>query len=209
MADVDEFGVAKKVAEQLKGLDRQWQQRILRWVSESLGLEGREARQASSAPEPAILNAPDLAQVASAPQASGRKDIKSFMEEKKPKSDNQFAAAVAFYYRFEAPDSERRESIDAETLQEATRLAGRKRLSNPTMTLVNAKNQGYLDKLGKGEFRINSVGENLVAMTLPGEGSARKPRASPGGKKGAPAKGAKKPQEKPTRVKGTKRRGQS
>ena len=36
------------------------------------------------------------------------------------------------------------------------------------MTLNNAKNQGYLDSAERGAFQINSVGENLVAMTLPG-----------------------------------------
>jgi hypothetical protein len=32
----------------------------------------------------------------------------------------------------------------------------------------NAKNLGYLDGTSPGEFSINTVGENLVAMTLPG-----------------------------------------
>ena len=32
----------------------------------------------------------------------------------------------------------------------------------------NAKGAGYLDCTSRGEFTINSVGENLVAMTLPG-----------------------------------------
>ncbi len=173
MVDLDDFGVAKKVAELLKDLDRPRQQRILRWVSESLGLELSEPRGVSTS-----VDAAPRAEVL-APRASSpiRKDIKTFMEEKKPKSDMQFAAAVAFYYRFEAPDSQRLESINAEALQESTRLAGRTRLANPTMTLINAKNQGYLDKLGKGEFRINSVGENLVAMTLPGDTSAGAVRA--------------------------------
>jgi hypothetical protein len=38
------------------------------------------------------------------------------------------------------------------------------------MTLTNAKNAGYLDSAGSGKFKLSSVGENLVAITLPGDG---------------------------------------
>jgi hypothetical protein len=100
------------------------------------------------------------------------RDIKSFVTSKDPKSDNQFAATVAYYYRFEAPHNERRETISAEILQEATRLSGRNRLGDPGKTLRNAKDTGYLDVADRGEYRINTVGENLVAMTLPGQGRA-------------------------------------
>jgi hypothetical protein len=86
---------------------------------------------------------------------------------KAPKSDQQFAATVAYYFRFEASPAERRDSINGELLQGATRLAGRNRLANPHYTLKNAKAAGYLDSISRGEFTINSVGENLVAMTLP------------------------------------------
>ena len=80
----------------------------------------------------------------------------------------QFAAVVAYYYRFEAPSDESLESISPEVLQNAARLANRHRLSRPRQTLLNAKAQGYLDLAERGQYRINSVGENLVAMTLPG-----------------------------------------
>lgn len=90
----------------------------------------------------------------------------------------QFSAVVAYYYRFVAPPDQRREMIDSEVLQDAARPAGRTRPPKPHMTLTNAKNQGYLDKIGRGEFKLNTVGENLVAMTLPGEpGSLRNAKA--------------------------------
>jgi hypothetical protein len=85
----------------------------------------------------------------------------------------QFAAAVAYFYRFEAPPAERKDVINKEDLQEATRKAGRERFANPLKTLANAHQIGLLDKGSeKATFTINSVGENLVAMTLPGEGSS-------------------------------------
>ncbi len=168
----DDFDVAKAVFEQLKDLPPERQQRVLRWVAEGLGV--------SFAPAPPSLPAgpviaPRPGSPTSAPAAGTGADIKSFVATKSPKSDNQFAAAVAYFYRFEAPPSARRDTIDGEALQEAARLAGRKRLSNPRATLNNAKAAGYLDGASPGEFVINSVGENLVAMALP-DGTDGKPR---------------------------------
>ena len=80
----------------------------------------------------------------------------------------QFAAVIAYYYKFEAPINERKDSINSEVLQNATRLAGRTRLTKPVQTLVNTSFNGLLDKADeKGSYKINTVGENLVAMTLP------------------------------------------
>jgi hypothetical protein len=165
MPNTDDFEAAKAVADQLKELDAARQARILRWVAESLGIEPpKEPRgDASSAQR-------ETPQTAHASTGGASTNIKSFIEAKSPKSDNQFAAAVAYFYRFEAPQGKRHESITAEMLQEATRLAGRNRLGDPGKTLRNAKDMGYLDPAERGEYKINSVGENLVAMTLPAQG---------------------------------------
>jgi hypothetical protein len=97
-------------------------------------------------------------------------DIKSFTTNKKPRSDVQFAAAVAYYYRFEAPQAKRKDAINKDDLQEAARKANRERFANPLKTLRNAHQLGMLDKGSeKATFTINSVDENLVAMTLPGD----------------------------------------
>jgi hypothetical protein len=51
-------------------------------------------------------------------------------------------------------------------------------LPYPNKTLNNAHGHGLLDRAGdRGAFRINSVGENLVAMTLPGGATAGAARA--------------------------------
>lgn len=103
-------------------------------------------------------------------------NIKQFTDSKAPKSDQQFATVVAYYYQFEAPASERKATINVSALADAARLTGRKR---PTrFALTNARNQGYLDAVGGGEYKINTVGENLVAITLPGNaGDVTSPRA--------------------------------
>ena len=177
-AQADDFEAAKAIFEQLKDFPVERQERVLRWVAEGLGLTIGAAAPTpvpQSQAAPLATSAPSVG-APPAPSGTGL-DIKSFVGSKSPKSDNQFAAAVAYYYRFEAPPAQRRESIDSDALQEATRLAGRPRLANPRATLNNAKAAGYLDGVTRGEFTINTVGENLVAMTLPGgtEGATRGP----------------------------------
>jgi len=94
-----------------------------------------------------------------------------------PSNDVQFATAVAYYYAFEAPEGSRQPEIDSNTLKEATRLTSRTRLQSPINTLHNAVKRGYLDKgTNKGLFTINTVGENLVAMSLPTGPTPRKPK---------------------------------
>lgn len=183
-APADDFETAKAVFDKLKDLSQERQERVLRWVAEGLGvgLALTVTGPASVATESGPATAPELGRPAS---VGGHTDIKTFIGTKNPRSDQQFATAVAYYYRFEAPPAQRKESINTETLQEAARLAGRKRLTNPKSTLNNATGQGYLDRASRGEFAINAVGENLVAMTLPANGerpakprTTRKPRVA-------------------------------
>ena len=104
------------------------------------------------------------------------------------------AAVVAYYHRFEAPPAERKDAINKDDLQEAMRLAGRPRFKDPAKTLNNAHILGLLDKGSeKGTYTLNSVGENLVAMTLPGGGNspARPRRAKRVAVKGTPTRKSK------------------
>lgn len=180
---VSDFDAAKAVAVQLEGLEKDRQQRILRWVAESLGLIAPVSQAIGRGLQDENILAShrtteDQLRQPTQTQQQATTDIKTFIEGKKPKSDVQFATAVAYYYQFEAQAEIRKATIDASVLQEAARLAGRRRPPNPRMTLNNAKKLGYLDSSARGQFSINSVGENLVAMTLPGDGTdpARRPK---------------------------------
>ena len=151
-------------------------------MTESLGLVTVASARPASVPAP-VLTSPSTQIGQHAHVTPGRaRDIKFFVDEKKPKSDIQFAAVVAYFYSFEAPQTNRKETITADELQEAARLAGWKRFDRPAVPLNNAINQGYLDRAGRGEFWLNAVGENLVAMALPGTGgdatsnTTRRPR---------------------------------
>ena len=174
-SSINDFDAAKAVVEQLKGMEKERQERVLRWVTESLNL---------------VLGAKVFAEAGGTVTASGHGesssqavphnhephrvvDIRSFVDSKRPKSDVQFAAVVAYYYRFEASPKNRRETIDAKALKDAARQADRRRPPKPLATLNNAKMLGYLNASERGQFQINNVGENLVAMTLPGSEETR------------------------------------
>jgi hypothetical protein len=116
------------------------------------------------------------------------------MSSKNPGSDVQFATAVAYYHKFEAPPGQRKNAINSDDLQEACRTTGRTRLSNPNKTLTNALSRGYLDRSGeRGTFAINTVGENLIVVALP-EGTGQASNNKGRGKRRS--KQAKKPKKK-------------
>lgn len=175
-----DFDAAKAISDILKDMEKDRQQRVLRWVAESLDIT---LHVRVGAPHDTTTGTAGSAVVASAlspyPPEGRPTDIKSFVESKSPKNDIQFATVIAYYYRFEAPEDDRRDTISADILRDATRLAGHARFANPLTTLNNAKKQGYLDAADRGFFRINSVGENLVAMTLPGSTNNMKPKLKP------------------------------
>lgn len=94
-------------------------------------------------------------------------DIRSFFKEKQPSSDVEAAAVTAYFYQYLADEGSRLQSIDSKTLQDAFRLAKRPLPAKTIFTLQNARNAGYLDSTGEaGQFRLNSVGYNLVEHTL-------------------------------------------
>jgi len=117
--------------------------------------------------KPPSVNASIPAQSATPTPRSFPIDIRSFFAEKAPSSDVEAAAAAAYYYQYLAPQNERSETIDSDSLQQAFRLARRPLPKKTIYTLTNARNAGYLDSGGSpGLFRLNPVGYNLVEHTL-------------------------------------------
>jgi hypothetical protein len=159
---------AQTIVNELKGMTTDQQKLSLRFAMETLGLSipAPSAPTASTHTQP-VQPAPHQ------PTGSGdhSTDIRAFTNAKAPSSDQQFAAVVAYFYQFEARPEDRKDTIDADTMKEAARLAGRPQVQRWAMTLHNAKNAGYLDSAGTGSFKLSSVGENLVAITLPGGGA--------------------------------------
>jgi hypothetical protein len=202
----DDLEAVRAVVEAIAGFDAKDQQRIFRWAAEKVGLpEPFQPAGASHMPSTGHIPQHPPAPTGEKPAATHSQDIKSFVGTKSPKSDVQFAATVAYYFQFEAPQADRKKAITKDDLQEACRKAGRERLVNPGQTLRNAHTLGLLDKGEEsGTFSVNTVGENLVAMTLPGDGSSSRSTSKGSRKKQAkaakPAKGTPKKQ-RPKRAK--------
>jgi len=152
---------AQKIVTEMEGMTKEDQSLAIRFTIETLRLELVLPSPITNPPQQGLqqFNAPGLhTQV---------RDIKSFTKVKDPQSDQQFVAVVAYFYQFEAKPDERKNVIDPDTMKEAARLAGRPQVKRWAMTLTNAKNAGYLDSAGDGKYKLSSVGENLVAITLP------------------------------------------
>lgn len=185
---------AQRIVSELAGMTPEHQLLALKFSMETLGL--RLPTSSSPVATPLALPPQQIPQKATA-SADHSTDIRSFTAMKSPKSDQQFTAVVAYFYQFESRPEDRKDLIDADIMKEAARLAGRPQVARWNMTLTNAKNAGYLDAAGSGKFKLSSVGENLVAITLPGEGS-------PSGSKsnGANKKPKKTPAKKSLKKKG-------
>jgi hypothetical protein len=171
MTTKSDFMAAEEIKAILTGRDQTEQERIIRWVNESLGLLALPKRGDMAGVLPSSLppvSAKTGVETSSAPAHSVKKDIRSFVDEKQPKNDVQFAVVAAYFYRFAATESERKDTITSHDLDNAARQARGYGFKKSVQTLSNARNLGYFDSAGRGEFKLNAVGENLVAMTLPG-----------------------------------------
>lgn len=180
---IDDLEAVRTIIQVLESFDSKDRERIIRWAREKLGMSAVTGQPStmpivSAQPEQTTITPPAVIA-----DGSAVKDIKSFISEKRPKNDKQLAAAVAYYYHFVAPEGQQKEIITSEDILDACRKADCKRLTNPGQTLRNAFQSGLLDRAGEqGQFRLNAVGENLIAMVLPeGErgGSVKPPKKKP------------------------------
>lgn len=163
----DDLEALRTIVDALREFDVKDQERIMRWTREKLELPPATQTPGSVATPPAVQSVqPSVEQ----PHRERSASIREFIASRNPRSENQLAATVAYYFRFEAPESQRKEAIGSADLQDACRQAGRARLKNPAKTLIHAHDMGLLDKAERGLYAINAVGENLVAMTLPAGG---------------------------------------
>jgi hypothetical protein len=165
----DNLEAARIIRDALHGFTAEEQKKILRWAAESLGINSvSSSPPAPSRAQQAAPTPPPQPEAPKSPGPNATNNIKSFVDEKQPQTDIQLATTIAYFYRFEAAEAERKEEIDATFLRDACRLAGRPgQLKKPLKTLNNAQAKGLLDRGDRGKFSINSVGENLVGMTLP------------------------------------------
>ncbi|MBK9240909.1 MAG: hypothetical protein IPL75_11740 [Acidobacteria bacterium] len=124
------------------------------------GSPNREERAAVQARPPASSPAP-----LASPRSGG--DIRSFRNEKKPRSAKEMACVVAFFLKELAADGERKDAVSSADLDKYFKHAQFKLPERMAQVLPDAKGSGYFDSAARGEYKLNAVGYNLVAHSLP------------------------------------------
>jgi hypothetical protein len=175
-----EVDAIKVVHDALSALAPDVRSRVARYVIDALDIrlgesepeKGREAR----IPERREKSDVDV----HPPRVS---DIRTVTEEKQPRSATEMAAVVAYYLSELAPRSERKETIETSDLEKYFRQANFRLPGAIQYTLGNAASAGYFDSAGRGKYRLNAVGYNLVAHSMPMDGGASEPRKQRGTRK--------------------------
>ena len=94
-------------------------------------------------------------------------DIRSLKDQKRPKTAKEMACVVAYYLESVALPAERKKDVSSDDMQKYFKQAGFPLPKRPQQLLVDARASGYFDSPGHGKYRLNPVGHNLVAHTLP------------------------------------------
>jgi hypothetical protein len=165
----------------LEPLNREARDRVVSFAFRRLGI--------SVAMEPEVTTPsgpPDYSRIAlsATVRPPAVVDIRTLKEEKQPSSAREMAVLVAYYLAEAAPGAERKTEVTAEDIKQYFKQAGFKLPRHPDMTLVDTKNAGYLDNgSARGLYRLNPVGYNLIAHSLPAGGGAERGPTRRRGKK--------------------------
>ncbi len=172
-ANPPELAALTAVVTALKPLDPQTRMRVVESALVLLGSGFRKTELPGVPPSPIERErGPTLPARTSGDQLT---DIRQLKQQKAPQSANEMAALVAYYLAEAAPPEERKTTVDINDMQKYFKQAPFRLPNNPQMTLVNAKNAGYFDAAGGGLYRLNPVGYNLVAHSLPRSAAERRP----------------------------------
>jgi len=82
------------------------------------------------------------------------------------------ACLVAYYLQEHAPDAERKQAITTADIDKYFKQAGFKLPQRSPQLLPDTKSAGYFDSVGRGEYKLNAVGYNLVVHNLPAKSAA-------------------------------------
>jgi hypothetical protein len=175
-----ELQAIRAVLGALVPLKREGRTRVLDYALKRLGMIGEPLLSASTSA--GMRDSVEVSLASPTSETRGQaSDIRTLTKEKAPRSANEMAALVAYYLAELAPEPYRNQTIRADDIKKYFKQAPFPLPSSAKMTLVNAKNAGYLESAGIGQYRLNPVGYNLVVHGLPGESSpkfraSKKPR---------------------------------
>jgi hypothetical protein len=168
-----EIDAIKAVLSALTPLSEKARASVLSYVTKRLSIQKSDDSEAFSEKE-LETEAKTITDKASGPPIH----IKQLKEQKRPKSANEMAALVAYYLG--NISAEKKETINYKDIEAYFKIAEFPVPGQARFTLVNAKNAGYLDSAGEGTYKLNAVGYNLIAHTLPRSGKptpTHRPRA--------------------------------
>lgn len=187
-----ELKAIQQLMSALEPLDRDARNRVIDYVFRRLGLGTRKVGHALEELATASLATPStIAPPSVSPTAL--LDIRTLAEQKAPQLATERAAVVAYYLSELAPVENRKEEIKTADITKLFKQAGFPLPANPKMTLVHAKNAGYLDPgTGRGSYRLNPVGYNLVAHKLPASATGTRKAKKKGTKRRRAKRSAKK-----------------
>jgi hypothetical protein len=152
----------------LTPLDAEARMRVLDYSLRRLGVHSSAS---ASITMPAGTSSVSVVEASSG--VPGPRDIRTFAEEKKPKSANEMAAVIGYYLEYLAPEQDRKTEINAADIKKYFHQANFRLPARAVMTLVNAKNAGYFDAGStRATYKLNPVGYNLVAHRLPSTDSS-------------------------------------
>ncbi|HEY8768354.1 MAG TPA: hypothetical protein VIP09_14010 [Dehalococcoidia bacterium] len=193
MLDSSEIEALNAIVRTLEGLQEESRIRVMIYLRGRLDGMGTMATLST----PQLDRRSEVVDAAHPTQKRRIVDIKQLKSDKSPRTDVEMAALVGYYLQEEAPQDERKSTFGRDDVEKYFKQAVHPLPKRIGMTLTNAKNAGYLDLVGQGEYRLNPVGYNLVAHSLPATvAGGRAPRAKPRTRRNA-AKGKKAAAQRP------------
>jgi len=170
-----EVGAIKVVLQALESLDDDARSNVLAYVVKRLRIHTASP---NTEPQLGAEKQQAIEVTATPPQTGGAPvHIEKFKDEKKPRSANEMAALVAYYLANLAPQGQRKATVNTDDIETYFKIAKFPLPEQIRVTLQNARNAGYLDTAGEGEYKLNAVGHNLVVHSMP-RGAGPASRAS-------------------------------
>jgi len=163
-----ELKAIEQVMQAMDSLKPEARARVIAYVFERLGLT--TGTPAPSLSFETITPTPSAA----SPSTGAVQDIRTLKNSKNPKTDNEMATLVAYYLKHLAPQEEQKDVISRAEIEKYFVQADYPLPKQPQLTLPNAKNAGYFDQAGRGFYKLNPVGHNLVTHGLSETGNEKK-----------------------------------
>jgi hypothetical protein len=166
-----ELKAINTIVSALNSLYQDQRNRAIEYVLRRFGVPSQGLVEARTLSPSTATNAPVLASLATRPEIRPQepgevKDIRTLKETKNPKSASEMAALVAYYLSEIAPSGDRKDAINKTDIERQFKSAGFRLPADASFTLVNARNAGYLDSAGGGNYKLNPVGYNLVVHRM-------------------------------------------